>query len=181
MDSLTGQLLVAAPSLQDPNFARSVVLLCEHGEHGALGLVLNRPAEGTVGEVVPDLAEGLGGDEHVWIGGPVKPEGVLVLAEWRDPAASAGLVVGAIGLLGDAADLGELAEAALRARAYAGFAGWGPGQLDAELEREDWILAAARADAVFSEEPEELWGAVLRQKGGRFALLARMPEDPSLN
>jgi putative transcriptional regulator len=181
VDPLTGQLLVAGPTLPDPNFARTVVLIAEHSETGALGLVLNRPAGFTVGEAVPDLAAALGSDAPMWLGGPVRPQGVLVLAEWDDPEPAAALIVGAIGLLGADADAAEVVASARRMRAYAGFAGWGPGQLDAELERDDWILAAARAPDVFCERAEDLWGDILRGKGGRFALMARMPEDPSVN
>jgi putative transcriptional regulator len=181
VDSLTGQLLVAGPTLLDPNFVRSVVLIAEHGPSGALGLVLNRPSEAVVGEAVPDLARGLDPDEVMWVGGPVKPDGVLVLAEWTDPDPAAGLVVGAVGLLGADAEIAALPDTATRARAYAGFAGWGPKQLDDEIERDDWILAPARADQVFTEAPETLWSEVLLAMGGRFALLARMPLDPSVN
>ena len=80
--------------------------------------------------------------------------------------------------------LGELADVvdgAGRIRVFAGYAGWGPGQLDDELEREDWIVDPAQATDVFSEDPEALWGSVLERKGGQYALVARMPEDPSLN
>jgi putative transcriptional regulator len=181
VESLTGQLLVAGPTLPDPNFARAVVLVAEHSEAGALGLVLNRPAPFTVGEAVPDLASALGVDAGMWIGGPVRPEGVLVLAEWDDPEPAATLIVGAIGLLGAEAEAAEVVSSARRMRAYAGFAGWGPGQLDGEVERNDWMLAAARSPDVFCEPAQDLWGDVLRAKGGHFALMARMPEDPSVN
>lgn len=181
MDPVRGQLLVAAPSLADPNFFRTVVLVAEHGDEGALGVVLNRPAEVTVGEAVPDLAEAIGDDALVHIGGPVRPNGVVVLAEWTDPEPSAGLVFGSVGLLGAAADVEDLGPTALRVRAYAGYAGWGPGQLDAELEREDWITAKPTADDVFTDDPDNLWARVLERKGGRFALIARMPTDPSVN
>ncbi|HEY2636175.1 MAG TPA: YqgE/AlgH family protein [Solirubrobacteraceae bacterium] len=106
---------------------------------------------------------------------------IVVLAEWSDPAPSTGLVFGAVGLLGAAADVEDLGPTALRVRAYAGYAGWGPGQLDAEFEREDWITAAATADDVFTDDPGNLWARVLERKGGRFALIARMPTDPSVN
>ncbi len=181
VESLAGQLLIAAPTLLDPNFARTVVLVAEHSPDGALGLVLNRPAGVSVGDAVPDLGAAIGSAEPVWVGGPVRPEGVLVLAEWVDPEPAAALVVGAIGLLGAEAELSELPGTTKRVRAYAGFAGWGPGQLDDEVEREDWILAPARPDDVFSDDAEGLWGGVLERMGGRYALLARMPPDPSVN
>jgi putative transcriptional regulator len=181
MDSLRGELIVAAPTLVDPNFWRAVVLVAEHGDEGALGVVLNRPSDVTVADAVPELAETLDGEDVMHVGGPVAPTGVVVLAEWADPAPSAGLVFGAIGLLSAAADVHDLGASAARARAYAGHAGWGPGQLESELEREDWIVADPRPEDVFVTAPETLWGGVLTRKGGRFALLARMPPDPSVN
>jgi putative transcriptional regulator len=181
MDSLRGRLLVAAPTLVDANFWRSVVLVAEHGDEGALGIVLNRPAEVTVADAVPDLGDLLGPDEPVHVGGPVRPSGVLILAEWDDPGPAAGLVFGRVGLLGAEAEVRDLGASARRARAFAGHAGWAPGQLDAELEREDWILADPRPDDVFGDLADALWARVLERKGGRFALLARMPADPSVN
>jgi putative transcriptional regulator len=181
MDPVSGRLLVAAPTLLDPNFWRTVVLIAEHGEDGALGVVLNRPSEVTVGDAVPDLADALGEDAVVHVGGPVRPTGVLVLAEWADPGPAAGLVFGAIGLLGAAAEVRDLGAAATRVRAYAGHAGWGPGQLEDELAEEAWIVEPPHPDDVFGDQGPELWAAVLERKGGRFALLARMPPDPSVN
>src|SRR3954469_4656211 len=105
MDPVSGRLLVAAPTLLDPNFWRTVVLIAEHGEDGALGVVLNRPSEGTVGDAGPDLDGALGAGAGVPLGGPVRPTGVLVLAEWADPEPAAGLVFGAVGLLGAAAEV----------------------------------------------------------------------------
>lgn len=179
MRSLRGQLLVAAPALEDPDFLRSVVLIAEHGEEGALGVVLNRPAEATVAEAVPDLAGLVGPDEPVFAGGPVQPGGVIVLAELADPAQAALSIDGDLGFVAAGAS-GEDVEVG-RARAFAGHAGWGPGQLEDELEEESWLVAPFdRADA-FTADPEGLWGRAVARKGGRFALLARMPLDPGLN
>jgi putative transcriptional regulator len=180
-ESLEGQFLVAAPTLTDPNFARTVVLICEHSEEGALGVVLNRPAEVSVGEAAPGLADGTDPDDPLWVGGPVKQDGVLVLVEWRDPPATAQLVVGAVGVLAEGDDVADLPALADRVRGFAGFAGWGPGQLDGEIEAEGWLLAPATADDVFTDDPENLWATVLRRMGGTYALLATMPEDPSVN
>src|SRR3954454_11048292 len=131
MDSLRGQLIIAAPTLVDPNFARSVVLIAEHTEDGAMGLVLNRPA-GTPGdEAVPDLAWLGETAERVWVGGPVAETAVIVLAEWDDPSLAGALVEGDLGFVGADADAPEEPAAAIRrARVYAGHAGWGPGQLE---------------------------------------------------
>ncbi len=181
MTSLRGELLVAAPDLVDPNFRRTVVLVTEHSDEGAMGLVLNRPSEASVEEAAPELG-GLVDDEAVvHLGGPVQPHAVVVLAEFDDPGAAAHLVLGDIGFVPAGADLDVLGASTRRARVFAGYAGWGPGQLESELGDEGWIRAPARADDLFEPAPERLWSAVLQRKGGRFALVARMPADPSLN
>jgi putative transcriptional regulator len=180
-ESLTGQLLLASPALRDPNFARTVVLIGVHNEEGAMGVVLNRPSELTVGEAVPQLEPALDEQEPVYIGGPVQPSSIVLLAEFLDPAPAGLLVLGRIGFPAPDADIEELTRATARGRVFAGYAGWGEGQLDAELEQGDWIVQAAQPKDVFSEEPEELWSEVLTRKGGSYALIARMPLDPSVN
>src|ERR1700750_2810356 len=107
MDSLRGQLIIAAPTLADPNFARSVVLIAEHTEEGAMGLVLNRPAGTLVDEAVPDLAWLGETAERVWVGGPVAETAVIVLAEWNDPTLAGALVEGDLGFVGADADQPE--------------------------------------------------------------------------
>lgn len=180
MESLRGHLLIAGPSLLDPNFWRTVVLVGEHSEEGALGVVLNRSSETPVEEALPELtllAEDLGA---VHVGGPVQPSAVVVLADFVDPDAAETLVLDSVGFLPSEVEpdtLGELR----RARVYAGYAGWGPGQLDGELEEGSWIVEPARPEDVFTDDPETLWSDVLRRKGGPFAVLAAMPPDPSLN
>ncbi len=183
MESLRGRLLVASPKIMDPNFRRTVVLMAEHGEDGAMGLVLNRPAETTVAEAVPDLdwlaAEGADG---VWVGGPVEPGSVMVLAEFDDPGQAALLLEDDLGFVpADVAEREGFAGAVRRTRIFAGHAGWGPGQLEAELEEDSWIVEPPHRTDVFTTEPEALWSAVLRRKGREYVLLATMPEDPSLN
>jgi putative transcriptional regulator len=180
-ESLTGQLLLASPALRDPNFARTVVLIGVHSEEGAMGVVLNRPSALTVGEAVPALEPALDEDETVYIGGPVQPSSIVLLAEFLDPAPAGLLVLGRIGFPAPDADIEELTRATARGRVFAGYAGWSEGQLDAELDQGDWIVHAGQPEDVFSEEPEELWGSVLRRKGGSYALIARMPLDPSVN
>ena len=180
-ESLAGQLLLAAPNLADPNFARTVVLIGVHSSDGAMGLVLNRPSELTIADAVPELDGAVSGGEALYLGGPVQRSAIVCLAEFLDPTPAGLLVLGRIGFPARDADLGALGEATARTRAYAGFAGWGEGQLEAEMENGDWIPQAALAEDVFTEEPADLWGRVLARKGGSFALLARMPIDPSVN
>jgi putative transcriptional regulator len=179
--SLRGKLIVASPALGDPNFARSVVLIAEHNDDGAMGLVLNRPSEATVTESVEELGGVVDAGATVFVGGPVQTDAVMVLAEFDDPEQAAAVVLADVGFLPAEADLAELSGRTRRARVFAGHAGWGPGQLEGELEDDAWIVADAEPDEIFTEAPEELWGEVLARKGGAFALLARMPADPSLN
>ena len=178
---MRGHLLVAAPSLLDPNFHRAVVLIGEHGEEGAMGVVLNRRSDVTVDEAVPTLSELVDGDDHVHVGGPVQPQAIMVLGEFEDAEQAGVLVFGTIGFLpGEIDDAPEPSDLA-RARVFAGYAGWGPGQLEDELAESAWIVEPALADDVFTGDPESLWSGVLRRKGGAFTLLATMPADPSLN
>lgn len=180
MESVRGQLLIAGPTLLDPNFQRTVVLMIEHSPEGALGLVLNRPSESRVGEVVSELEELLRADSPVFVGGPVQPGGLIVLARFPEPDLAALLSFADVGILRAEVPLDDPPEL-LAARAFAGHAGWGPGQLDDELERGDWILEPATVEDAFTEEPQKLWSAVLTRKGGSYALVARMPPDPSVN
>jgi putative transcriptional regulator len=183
MDSLRGMLLLAAPALKDPNFDRTVVFIAEHSEDGAMGLVLNRPSDAPIVDAIPDLTWVADtGDELVYVGGPVAPNGVIVLAEWADPTQAVVLVDDDLGFVpGDVEDTDALATAVRRARVYAGHAGWGPGQLEDELAEEAWIVESPLRGELFSDDPEGLWSAVLRRKGREFALLSTMPPDPSLN
>lgn len=182
MDSLAAHLLIAGPTLIDPNFARTVVLIAAHSEEGAMGVVLNRPSETAVTEAAPELDELVEDDEEpVFAGGPVQPEGVIVLAEFEEPAEAAALVLGDIGFLAAGEETVAPPGGTRRARVFAGHAGWGPGQLESELERDDWIVEPAETEDLFAPAPAGLWGAVLERKGGPYALLARMPLDPSMN
>ena len=181
-DSLRGKLLVASPALVDPNFARAVVLITEHNDDGAMGIVLNRPSDAHVGEVVPQLADVAGAEAPIYVGGPGAAEALVVLAEFTDPEAAAWIVVADVGLASadlETADLG-VGRRAARASTRATPAGarassrprsrWTPGSSSRRCPRE-----------LFPDEPDTLWNDVLARKGGQYALVARMPEDPSLN
>jgi putative transcriptional regulator len=179
-DSLRGKLLIASPALADPNFARGVVLITEHNEEGALGIVLNRPSETGVGEVAPELGD-LVSDEPVFIGGPVQPQALVVLAEFNDPEAAAWIVVADVGFVSADVDQVDLGRAIRRGRVYAGYSGWGAGQLEGELAEDAWIVEPPMPAELFPDDPLALWQSVLARKGGQFTLIARMPDDPSLN
>jgi putative transcriptional regulator len=181
MESTRGQLLIAGPTLLDPNFWRTVVLVIEHTDEGALGLVLNRPAETVVAEAVPQLEELVDPADQLYIGGPVQPSSVIVLAEFEDPGEAALLAFDDVGVLGSGPAPEDLSAGVKAGRAFVGHAGWGPEQLDSELERGDWILEPATHADAFTAEPLDLWAEVLTRKGGSYALVARMPPDPSLN
>src|SRR5918996_1180376 len=110
-ESLRGKLLVASPALVDPNFARTVIFITEHNEEGAMGIVLNRPAEATVGDVVPELTTVAGAEAPVFIGGPVQPQALVVLAEFADPDAAAWVVAADVGFVSAEAEHEELSRA----------------------------------------------------------------------
>ena len=174
MDSVRGKLLIASPGLTD-FFRRTVVLVLEHNEEGAVGVVLNRPSETPVDEAVPELPVLVDPGEVVHLGGPVGPDSVILLARFENPDEAASIVLDDLGVVDPAVDSPDLRAV----RVYAGHAGWAPGQLDDELESEAWIVEPAHADDPFDEG--DLWSDVLDRKGGGYTLLARMPEDPSLN
>ncbi len=173
-ESLRGQLLIAAPHLLD-YFRRTVVLVIEHGEDGAMGVVLNRPTDAQVAEVVPALADVVTEDDVVHSGGPVQPDAVLALGDFEDPGEAGRPVTATLGVL----DPGRPTPALRRLRVFAGYAGWAAGQLEEELERNGWIVEGAAPDDPFAEG--DLWTSVLKRKGGSYTLMATMPVDPSLN
>jgi putative transcriptional regulator len=180
MTGLRGQLLISSGGLFDDNFRHTVVLIGEHGAEGAVGVVLNRPLEAEVVEAVPALGKLTGPDQPLFRGGPVEPQQAVLLVEAARPTLLDLPVFGAVGFLtGDVSS--EIEASILRARVFLGHAGWGPGQLEAEIESGAWILDPATADDVFTSEPRTLWRRVLERKGPRYAALARIPYDPSMN
>jgi putative transcriptional regulator len=180
MESLTGRLLIAGPDLWDPSFRHAIVLLGHHDDQGAVGVVLNRSLEVTVREAVPALADLVGEGEPVFGGGPVEPGGVVVLAEFADPSVAEVLALGSIGFLPPETPA-ELGKQILRARVFAGYAGWEAGQLEEELAQDAWILEPATPGDVFHPNPSRLRDEVLRRKGRAFDLIRLMPADPSSN
>jgi putative transcriptional regulator len=173
-ESLRGQLLIAAPSLHD-YFRRTVVLVIEHTPDGAMGVVLNRTSETLVAEAVPQLAELTDDDELVRVGGPVSPQSVVALGEFADVAEAGTQVVGPLGTLDPDSENASLR----RIRVFAGYTGWGPGQLDEELEQDAWVVTPAQPDDAFGDG--DIWSEALKRKGGSYRLLSTMPADPSLN
>jgi putative transcriptional regulator len=180
VDTLTGHLLVSNASLFDPDFRRTVVLIGHHDEEGAVGVVLNRPFDVTVDDAVPPLAGLVPAGEPLFHGGPVQPEAAVVVADFEDPTKAGVIVFGTIGFLAEQTDVDD-AGFLRRARVYAGYSGWGPGQLEGELEEDAWLVTPARPEDVFLDRPDDLWSQVLDRLGPGYELMRTMPLDPSAN
>jgi len=177
---LTGQLLLSNATLFDPNFRRTVVLIGHHDDEGAVGVVLNRPLGVLVDEAVPPLSDLVGSYDELFEGGPVQPDAAVVIAEFSDPARAGVMAFGAIGFLPDEMDEADR-DAIVRARIFAGYSGWGPGQLEDELAEDAWLVTGATEADVFTPEPDRLWERVVRRLGPGYADLQTMPMDPSAN
>ena len=173
--STRGRLLVASPDLVDPNFRRTVVLILTHDAEGAVGLVLNRPTDIAIGEALPRWQDATAPPACLYVGGPVQPDAAIGLGF--------GGTVGDDPLLGamGAVDLDGVPDAHHAVRVFIGYAGWGPGQLDTELARDDWLVVDAEIGDVSTATPETLWRDVLRRQRGRVSLLAAAPDDATLN
>jgi len=178
--SLTGHLLLSNASLFDPNFRRTVVLVGHHDDDGAVGVVLNRPLGVSVDEAVPPLAELVSPGDELFEGGPVQPEAAVVIAEFSDPAQAGLVAFGAVGFLPEEADL-DARDGIVRARVFAGYSGWGAGQLENEIGEDAWLLTPATESDVFTDEPDRLWERVVARLGPSYAVLRTMPADPELN
>ncbi len=177
---LRGHLLISGGGLYDPNFRQTVVLLGEHTSEGAVGVVLNRALDVAVASAVPELSGYVEEGARLFHGGPVQPTSVVLVAELVDPSKIDLPVFGAIGFMVGELDPPDDLEIA-QARVYAGYSGWGPGQLEREIAEGAWIIEPASVPDVFSDDPQGLWGQLLARKGGRYARLAKMPFDPSMN
>ena len=174
---------MAAPHLDDdPNFRRAVVLVLEHADEGALGIVLNQPMEVRAAEALPEpLASVVSEGAPVFRGGPVQPGTVIVLAEFDDPTSAGGIMFGSVGILDPESVEGGRSPAMSRARAFGGYAGWGGGQLESEIQQDAWIDAEPLPADIFTDDPAALWSTVLARTGGSYRLMATTPEDPLLN
>ncbi len=179
-----GIFLIAAPALRDPNFRQTVVLLCEHGPEGALGVVVNRPTAMSISEALPQVPV-LEGQRHVlFAGGPVQTNQVMLLYRLSQVPDNSHPVFDGVCLGGDL-DVMEriLTDTPGREafRAYLGYSGWGPGQLEAEMKTGSWITMPADPIVVFEKEPTKIWSDVVLSLGDDYRLYADMPFDPSFN
>lgn len=185
MTSTAGRLLIASPLIGDPNFDRSVILMIEHSDEGALGVVLNNPSDTAVAEMLPDWAPLATGPSVFFFGGPVSPESVIGLGRMAPGTAPADegtqFVVGNVTTIDLHLTPDSSAGHIEQVRLFAGYSGWGPGQLDAELALDAWFVVDADDNDVFNTEPGELWSFVFARQPGPMSWLANYPIDPSLN
>lgn len=180
IDSLAGSLLLAHPAMQDPNFARAVVMLSAHDEEGALGVVLNRPMDQCLGEIDPEFLGGMIEEVPVFAGGPVQTDRLIICAIGIHPDGE-GLRLH-FGLDPERAETLMMEQGdRLDLRAFLGHSGWGAGQLENELKHHTWAVSAIPADLLLREPDESLWRGVISTVGPEWRLLAHEPEDPERN
>jgi putative transcriptional regulator len=182
MDTLRGRLLVATPLIGQGPFWRSVVYLLDQSEDGSLGVIVNRPLDARVADVLPSWANAVSEPMHLFDGGPVGSDAALAVGVVRDGLQPAGWHpmserVGLVDLDGPVPSSGEFAAL----RVFAGYAGWDAGQLEAEIEEGSWLVVDASDSDVGSAEPTALWRDVLLRQSGDIRLLATFPADVDLN
>jgi putative transcriptional regulator len=158
-------------------------LLLDHDAEGALGVILNRPSEISASDAVPQWADVASEPAVVHVGGPVTPQVVVCLGRLRLGAKVPGWtpLAGPIGAVDLDREPDEMAAALDGLRLFAGYAGWGPGQLETELRLGGWLVLQAEPDDAFTAAPDTLWSRVLKRQGGELALLHTMPLDPTQN
>ncbi|SDI83206.1 putative transcriptional regulator [Frankineae bacterium MT45] len=183
----SGRLLVAAPSLIESTFSRTVIFLLEHDGGGTVGVILNRPSRTPVGQVLPDWHEAVSEPQVVFTGGPVLPDGALCIGALREAEAallgreSVRVVSDELGTVDLDADVELVSSATTKLRVFAGHAGWAPAQLDSELSEGSWFVVEGSPDDVFAENPQTLWRDVLRRQGPPLSLVSTYPSEVGLN
>jgi len=180
-----GKLLVATPALLDPNFERTVVLMLDVDENGALGVVLNRPSTVPVAEILPEWAELVGTPDVLFSGGPVSTDSALAVAavtagQDDEPVGFRGLY-DSIGIVDLDTPTEILGPALSRVRIFAGYAGWGQDQLEDEIRSGSWYVVPSTPSDLFGNRPLDLWAGVLRRQPGELAWVSTRPLDPTLN
>jgi putative transcriptional regulator len=193
-DVLSGHLLLATPALVDPNFARRVILVLDHGVHGALGVVVDRPGGVAVDQLMAQWHDLATPPAELFTGGPVSRNSLIGLVrlaarsfgEEDSPDHPVGwrLLVDddrPVGTVDLAADPARFAGAVVGARLFSGYAGWESGQLEQEIAEGSWYVVRAEARDPISADPEGLWRRVLRRQGGALALVSGFPSDPAVN
>ena len=193
-DRLAGHLLVASPRLADPNFSRRVILVLDHGEHGALGVVIDRPGGVAVGELLPQWHPLATAPAELFTGGPVARNaliGLVRLGSRPDEAEDSTMRLSGwrslvdderpIGTIDLSSDPSQIADTIVGARLFSGYAGWDGDQLEAEIDEGSWYVLPAEARDPISADPEGLWRRVLKRQGGAQAVVSGFPEDPTMN
>ncbi len=179
-----GILLIATPALKDPNFRQSVILLCEHSEQGALGVVVNRPTEINITEVLPQVPILEGQQHRVFTGGPVQKNSLLILYRVPEEPSDTHHVVDGVYLGGNVETLERILEQPSTNesfRAFMGYSGWAPGQLENEMNSGSWLTMPADPVFVFEKDPSLLWHDIIQSLDESFKIYIDMPVDPSLN
>ena len=180
--SLKGQLLLDNGKLQGSFFHRTVLLVCQHDAEGAFGLVLNRSTENKVGEALVADLPAVFKQQPLFLGGPVQPQALSYLhTDTFLPDANVMTNLSLGNSLDGLLELGESFSQSQQVKIFAGYSGWSPGQLDAEMKRDTWLTHPASLELVFNTEAEKLWPAILKEKGWQYRLLAEGPDDPSWN
>jgi putative transcriptional regulator len=177
-----GTILIAEPMLNDPNFVRSVVLLCEHGDEGSVGFVLNNPMGLTLEDLLPEIA--LNTDLKIFQGGPVQVDTLHMVHRMHDILGGKEIAPGIYWGGSYEALQDAIADHTCRAqdlRLFVGYSGWSPGQLDEELKQGSWIVADLSEEVLFAADPEMAWKQAVRLLGKDYAYLENMPIDPTLN
>lgn len=183
-ERLVGRLLVATPLLTDPNFTRSVVLVLDHNDEGALGIVVNRPLEVDVSAVLPAWQPHVTAPGRLFRGGPVALDSALgVVAVPAGAAEPVGVrrIIGSLGLVDLDTPPQVVSGGVTGLRIFAGYAGWGDGQVEGEIDEGAWYVVDAEPRDAFSDEPQLLWSQVLRRQRGELSFMATFPADPAQN
>lgn len=182
---LAGQLLVATPALEDGHFKRSVVIILDHDDDGALGIILNRPTRISVDDVLPGWSDSVTAPRGLYEGGPVATDSALALGllmtDPDDEPLGWRRVFGRVGLVDLDAPSSVVDGALVGMRIYAGYAGWSSAQLESEIEEGSWLVLGSTDDDLLHATPETLWHDVLRRQNNDLRMLSTYPDDPTMN
>jgi putative transcriptional regulator len=182
IDPAAGILLIADPFLKDPNFLRTVVILCEHREEGSFGFVVNRQYENTLDELIPELD---GFPLPVYYGGPVQLDSIHFLHQYPEEIPGSQEILKGVHWGGDFDTVIELLKKEEidpdKIRFFIGYSGWGEGQLNSEMAEKTWLTVKATRNLIFHKNHEDIWKDALKHLGGDYEMMVNFPIDPQLN